>query len=304
MANPTRRTFLQVGTVASLAAVGRAIPVIAGSKAAQVIDTHLHCFAGAKDARFPYHPRAPYRPEPAATPELLLKCMEGAGVSHAIVVHPEPYQDDHRYLEYCLEVGKGRLKGTCLVFADQPDSIAQLPRLAKRGDIVAVRVHAYAPDRLPPFGKPELRNLWKRATDLGLAVQLHFEPRYAPGFQPLIEEFRSTVVIIDHLGRPLQGTSEEHAVVIQWARFKNAVMKLSAIPSTSTHRDVETVIRRLVDVYGPDRMIYGGGFGADATPQSYQAARERARSTIAHLSAEDQTKVLGGTAAKLFGFAS
>ena len=304
MANPTRRTFLQVGTVASLAAVGRAIPVIAGSKAAQVIDTHLHCFAGAKDARFPYHPRAPYRPEPAATPELLLKCMEGGGVSHAIVVHPEPYQDDHRYLEYCLEVGKGRLKGTCLVFADQPDSIAQLPRLAKRGDIVAVRVHAYAPDRLPPFGKPELRNLWKRATDLGLAVQLHFEPRYAPGFQPLIEEFRSTVVIIDHLGRPLQGTSEEHAVVIQWARFKNAVMKLSAIPSTSTHRDVETVIRRLVDVYGSDRMIYGGGFGADATPQSYQAARERARSTIAHLSAEDQTKVLGGTAAKLFGFAS
>ena len=114
MANPTRRTFLQVGTVASLAAVGRAIPLIAGAKAVPVIDTHLHCFAGAKDVRFPYHPRAPYRPEPAATPELLLKCMEGAGVSHAIVVHPEPYQDDHRYLEYCLEVGKGRLKGTCL----------------------------------------------------------------------------------------------------------------------------------------------------------------------------------------------
>ena len=137
-------------------------------------------------------------------------------------------------------------------------------------------------------------------------MQLHFEPRYAPGFQPLIEEFRSTVVIIDHLGRPLQGTSEEHAVVIQWAQFKNAVMKLSAIPSTSTypHRDVETVIRRLVDVYGPDRMIYGGGFGADATPESYRAARERARSTISHLSAEDQAKVLGGTAAKLFGFAS
>jgi hypothetical protein len=88
MANPTRRTFLQVGTVASLAAVGRVIPLIAGPKAAPVIDTHLHCFAGTKDARFPYHARAPYRPEPAATPEHLLKCMEGAGVSHAIVVHP------------------------------------------------------------------------------------------------------------------------------------------------------------------------------------------------------------------------
>jgi len=107
MANPTRRTFLQVGTVASLAAVGRAIPLIAGAKAVPVIDTHLHCFAGAKDARFPYHARAPYRPEPAATPEHLLKCVEGAGVSHAIVVHPEPYQDDHAILNIALRWGKG-----------------------------------------------------------------------------------------------------------------------------------------------------------------------------------------------------
>ena len=113
-------------------------------------------------------------------------------------------------------------------------------------------------------------------------------------------------MIIDHLGRPLQGTPEEHAVVVQWARFKDTVMKLSAIPSTSTypHRDVGAVIKRLADAYGPDRLIYGGGFGADATPQSYQAARERARSTIVHLSAEDQAKVLGGTAAKFFAFAS
>jgi len=95
-------------------------------------------------------------------------------------------------------------------------------------------------------------------------------------------------------------------VVIQWSRFKNTVTKLSAILSTSTypHRDVGAIIKRLAEAYGPDRMIYGGGFGADATPESYEADRERTRATIAHLSADDQAKVLGGTAAKLFGFAS
>src|SRR5690349_12657289 len=118
MSTRTRRDFIQVGTLASLVTAGRIIPLQADPKPPPVIDTHLHCFAGAKDSRFPYHPHAPYRPESAATPEHLLKCMEGAGVSHAIVVHPEPYQDDHRYLEYCLQVGKKRLKGTCLVFAD------------------------------------------------------------------------------------------------------------------------------------------------------------------------------------------
>ena len=166
--HPSRREFLQSSTLATAAFISSkaggapVVPVI--------IDTHLHCFAGVDDARFPYHPRAPYRPPAAATPERLLKCMDGAGVNHAIVVQPEPYQDDHRYLEHCLQVGKGRLKGTCLVFADQPVSVNQLDGLAKRGDIVAARIHAYAPDRLPPFGKPELRALWKKASDLGMAV--------------------------------------------------------------------------------------------------------------------------------------
>jgi predicted TIM-barrel fold metal-dependent hydrolase len=269
-----------------------------------VVDTHLHCFAGRDDARYPYHARAPYRPDKPATPQHLLQCMDGAGVDYAVVVHPEPYQDDHRYLEYCLEVGKGRLKGTCLFFADRPGSVAAMPALVKKGNIVAARIHAYAPERLPPFGKPELRDLWKQATELGLMVQLHFEPRHAPGFEPLIREFTATPVIIDHLGRPLQGTPQEHAVVVNWSRYKNTIMKLSAIPASRDypHRDVGPIIRQLADAYGADRLIYGGGFGADATPESYRAARERVGSYLAHLSSADRAKVLGGTAARLFRF--
>lgn len=295
-----RREFLGASALLAVGCATKPAPRAAGP----VVDTHLHCFAGANDGRFPYHARAPYRPGPATTPEHLLACMEGAGVDYAVVVHPEPYQDDHRYLEHCLAVGKGRLKGTALVFCDRPGSMEQLPALAKRLPIVAARLHAYAPDRLPPFGKPEVRALWKMAADIGLAMQIHFEPRYAPGYEPLIREFPETTVIIDHLGRPLQGTPEEHEVVVGWSRLKNTMMKLSGYPAPTEypHRDIGPVIRRLADAYGPDRMIYGGGFGPEATGASYRAARERARSFIAHLSAADQAKVLGGTAARLFKF--
>jgi predicted TIM-barrel fold metal-dependent hydrolase len=62
----------------------------------KVVDAHLHCFAGRDDARFPYHADAPYKPAAPATPEHLLKRMDGAGVDHAIMVHPEPYQDSYR----------------------------------------------------------------------------------------------------------------------------------------------------------------------------------------------------------------
>jgi predicted TIM-barrel fold metal-dependent hydrolase len=301
----SRRRFVKACALTPVAlASGISGPDLGAASKRAVVDTHLHCFAGNKDRRFPYHKDAPYQPEDAATPEHLLKCMAGAGVDYAIVVHPEPYQDDHRYLEHCLKVGKGKLKGTCLFFAGRKDAFAKMRALAKKQPLVALRIHAYAPERLPPFGKPELRELWKAAGDLGLAVQLHLEPRYAPQLEPYIKEFARTRVIIDHLGRPFQGTPKEHAVVVRWSRFKNTVMKLSAIPPEKMypHRKIRPVIKQLAAAYGAERMIYGGGFGAGATAKSYKAERERARGYIAHLTGADQAKVLGGTAAKLFGF--
>jgi predicted TIM-barrel fold metal-dependent hydrolase len=300
-----RRHFLVRGAtaVAGLAALSQTRAADPVTKALRV-DAHLHCFAGAKDARFPYHERAPYRPEDASTPEQLLNCMKDAGVDYAIVVHPEPYQDDHRYLEHCLQVGRGKLKGTLLLFADREGSLDRLPELCRRLAVVAVRVHAYSPDRLPPFGKPELKRLWQLAADHGLAVQLHFEPRYAPGFEPLIREFSKTTVIIDHMGRPLQGTPEEHAVVLGWAKLPNTVMKLSSLAAATTypHRDIGPIIRQLTDAWGAERVIFGDSFGPTTTGATYAAAFDRAKSYLAHLSDGDQAKILGGTAAKLFGF--
>jgi predicted TIM-barrel fold metal-dependent hydrolase len=271
-----------------------------------VIDAHVHCFAGRDDSRYPYHPNGPYQLDEPATPEDLLRCMGEAGVDFAVVAHPEPYQDDHGYLEHCLAVGRGSLKGTCLFFADRPDSLGRMSGLVGKyeGKIVAARIHAYAPDRLPPFGTAELRAFWRHVGNLGLAVQLHFEPRYAPGFEPLIREFPRTTVIIDHLGRPFQGSPEEYDTVLGWANFPNTIVKLSLLPERGEypHRDIGPVIAELAKRFGPDRLIYGGGFDAKATGISYHACRGRVRSYLTQLSAQDQAKIMGGTAARLFGF--
>src|SRR5687768_9535567 len=55
------------------------------------IDTHIHLF---DPKRFPYHASATYQP-PEETLDKYAPFAAGA-VSHAIIVHPEPYQDDHR----------------------------------------------------------------------------------------------------------------------------------------------------------------------------------------------------------------
>jgi predicted TIM-barrel fold metal-dependent hydrolase len=82
-------------------------------------------------------------------------------------------------------------------------------------------------------------------------------------------------------------------------------MKLSSLPAQDQypHRDVGPIIRELTERFGADRLIYGGGFGPDATGASYRASRDKIRSYVSHLSSPDQAKILGGTAARLFGFA-
>jgi len=295
----TRRNFLAALPAMTLAARSGA------ADATLVIDTHLHCFAGRADARFAYHKDAPYRPDAAATPEHLLKCMADAGVDRAIVVHPEPYQDDHRYLEHCLAVGKDKLKGTCLFFPERDDSPKRLRELAKLVPLVAARIHAYNPDRLPAFEKPEFGAFWKAVGDLGLAIQLHFEPRHATGFTKWIENHPDIPVLIDHLGRPFQGTEKEFATVLGWSRFRNAIVKLSSVPDRGKypHRDPGKVIRQLTDAFGAERSMYGGGFEATATGASYRAERERIAGFLAHLTAAERAMVFGGTAAKRFKFA-
>jgi len=301
----SRREFV-VGAATSAVLVTSRQATAAEPAAPPVIDTHLHCFAKPGDKRFPYHRRAPYRPTSGASPEHLLHCMAGAGVDHAIVVHPEPYQDDHRFLDHCLQVGGKRLKGTCLFFGDRPGSIEKMPALVKKhpGRIVAARIHAFRKDRIPDFSKPGVGRVWKMAAELGLAVQLHFEPKYAGGFETFIREYPKTTVVIDHLGRPLQGTAAEHDLVFRWARYKNTIIKVSSLPAEGAKisRPIGPIIRRLVDAYGPGRTIYGGGFNATASPVSYRAYRQRVAGFLAKLSKRELGMVLGGTAARVFGF--
>jgi predicted TIM-barrel fold metal-dependent hydrolase len=90
---------------ALLAGPARAVPQPKGV----FIETHVHLMSNDTD-RFPFS-AASYKPRPYPV-EQFLKFAQEAKIDHAVIVHPEPYQDDHRYLEYCFsqEPSRGFLK--------------------------------------------------------------------------------------------------------------------------------------------------------------------------------------------------
>ncbi|HIE26427.1 TPA: amidohydrolase [Candidatus Poribacteria bacterium] len=258
-----------------------------------VIDTHVHVFAE-DQSQFPYHKNASYRPPPAPIEEYIER-MDEISIDRAVLVHPEPYQSDHRYLLYCLKKYPERLKGTCLFDPESPNSPRALRELVqKQPRIIALRIHAYHPDKIPSILSVPVRTIWQRAGALGLVIQMHIVPRYARDVEELVKAYSDIHVLIDHLGRPAQGDEEEYKYVLGLAQFDNVYMKLSGVRYISKepfpHQDAKPLVRQVVETFGSERMIWGGG-----NPAIVEALLD-------FLPESERKKVLGDTAAKLFGF--
>jgi hypothetical protein len=110
--------------------LGTAAAPLIGQNRSTTIEPHVHLF---DPARFPYAPDGTYKP-PAYTLEDHAKVAAAAPLAHAIIVHPEPYQDDHRLLEYAFahEPRPGYFKGTCLFDPLRDDTPARIRALVDK----------------------------------------------------------------------------------------------------------------------------------------------------------------------------
>lgn len=256
----TRRESLALG-VAALTARAQAA----------LVDTHVHFFDPKK---FPYHPNATYQP-PAERVEDYAAFARDAGITHTVIVHPEPYQDDHRYLDYCFtqEPATTRFLGTCLLDALDPKTPARMAAMKKRygARLIAMRVHAMnAPGEAPlakgpiknrDLAAPAMAKVWATAAEIGIAIQMHFLPHHAPAVGKLAAAHPKTRVILDHLGRFGMGGAGAADQVLALGQYPNTVLKLSGWGYSSKdpvpHADLMPFIKRAIETFG-DRMVWGG----------------------------------------------
>ena len=280
-----------------------------------LVDTHIHLFAS-DQKRFPYHKNAPYRP-PEAGLDAYKRFIAQSKIDHVVIVHPEPYQDDHSYLEYCFEnePSAGFFKGTCLFDPFAPDTRARMEALVKkhRGRIVALRVHQMHERGEKPWpsgaiknrdlADPRIKQVWRKAGDLGLAIQVHFKPWYAAGIGRLAEEFPDIPVVLDHLGRAGMGTAADYDGVLKLAKLPNTTMKFSGYRYSSKqerpYRDAKPTVRKAYDAFGPERMIWGG---LGKSIEEFNKAVEVFEFMFDYASEAERAQIRGLTAKKLYRF--
>ena len=253
-----------------------------------IVEWNAHIFSP-DTQRYPLHHRAAYRPDVSVHPPdplgAYLQRMDDAGIDRAVVVHPEPYGDDHRLILECLEREPERLRGTSLFYPKDPDAPQKLAELvAREPKIIATRFHAHRGKELylDSFNDKGVRALWEKAVELGLIVELHIGPNYGAQVAQVLRDIPQTVALIDHLAEPHLGSAVEYADILELGCADAEVyMKLSGLghfaQDAPLYESAKPFTRRVIEAFGPERMVWGSGAPAivDAHLASYSAA-ERA----------------------------
>jgi L-fuconolactonase len=316
---------------AAIFLAGAFTPVFAASD--PIIETHVHLFSN-DVARFPGHKNA-WPPSPSPL-EGYVKFARTVGITHAIHVSAEPYQDDLRYLEYTLDhAPEGFLKGTLLLDATRDDTPARMAEYVRKrpNRIVALRVHCtrarnQAPTTTGPIRDrdllhPGMRKTWRKAGDLGIAIQAHIQPWFSEQIERIASDLPETRVILDHFGHAGVGAAvkagnggwqlgkaelgyrdpKEFDQVLRLAKLPQVILKVSSLQYSSRephpHRDIRPLARRAFESFGPDRMIAGS---LGSTIADFKARSEVFDTNFDFLSASDRAKIRGLTAKKLFAF--
>ena len=233
-----------------------------------VIEWNAHLFSSDTE-KYPFHPKATYTPDPENfTKDPLidyLKHLDKLGIDKAVVVHPEPYGDDHSLILDALQRSPDRLKGTSLFYPKDTTAPRKLASLVKANpDIVSTRFHAHRGKEsyLDSFSDSGVRALWRQAVELDMIIELHIGPNYAQSAFQAIKAFPGCKVLIDHLAEPQTGDAVEFADILKMADLPNVYMKFSGLAHFASDGpkflSARTFTGQVIKAFGPDRMVMGG----------------------------------------------
>jgi predicted TIM-barrel fold metal-dependent hydrolase len=266
-------------------------------------DCHAHVFCR---SRFGYAPDAAYEPHSsqAGTVARFLAVLEAHGLSHGLLVGPEPHGTDNRCLLESLAAGNGRLKGIALV---QPDvAERELTALADRG-VVGIRFNL-STFGMSQFGHPATERLLARLQEMGWFLQIHCAKDELVEAAPIIRR-AGVRVIVDHFGRPdvARGlTQPGFRTLLELGRSGDTVVKLSG-PFRSSHEgwpyaDIEPFIAAAIEAFTLERCVWGSDWPYVRVNERIDYGPELACLHRWLPDEADRRKVLWETPARLFGF--
>jgi L-fuconolactonase len=145
--------------------------------------------------------------------------------------------------------------------------------------------------------------------EMGMSFDLCMRPAELPDAAKLIDECPDTRFILDHCGNaevPQKDRTDWKRDMADVARRKNVVCKVSGIiasakPGEWTADDLAPIVNHTLEVFGPDRVMFGGDWPVCTLAASYRQWVEALKSIVAERSMAEQRKLFHDNAVRFYG---
>ena len=277
-----------------------------------IVDTHVHVWE-IDPPRYPVGPTAPNftsLPDEPATADELLAEMDQHGVDWTVLVQTSWSTWDNGYIANSAARFPDRFVGHGLINPRDPAN-AELVRywMTDRG-LAGFRFHPLYYPNEKILLTLQNRPMWEESAGLDAVVQFHLDTAHANKIEAIAQQYPRLRLILNHMGYPKvsDGLATFQAVV-DLARYEKVYVKISDIAGHSSKvlpfEDVHPFIKKLVDTFGAERLIYGTGYPRNhRIKHNWLPLSEELsliRDGLPFLTDTDRDQMLGGTAADIWG---
>jgi predicted TIM-barrel fold metal-dependent hydrolase len=247
----------------------------------EVVDAQVHAWARDSD-EFPWRldfgsaeknrQVAAHFEAETMPPGRLLACMDEAGVDAAVLVSPTMYGADAGYARHTVAHDPARLAYVGLVDPASTTVEQDVSGWRSQTGALAIRVPIYSAATIASVESGPLRAVLAAAERHGVPVCV-YPPGYLDRLESIVRSFPGLQFVIDHLGlaqpSPVFPTVEGDGFerlpeLLRLAAYSNVAVKATGVPSLSQEdfpfRDVWDPLRRVIDAFGCDRVMWGTDF--------------------------------------------
>ncbi|TDQ46568.1 amidohydrolase family protein [Actinorugispora endophytica] len=163
--------------------------------------------------------------------------------------------------------------------------------------------------------RPDVRHGLAAVGRAGLVYDLLVRPAQLPAAVRVVRELPGVAFVLDHLAKPdIAGRADPGSGA--WARglaglaaAPNVAAKLSGLvteadPRAWTPADLAPYAYRALELFGPDRLMFGSDWPVCTLAASYGEVVAAADELLAALSGAERAEVLAGTATRWYGLTS
>jgi len=245
---------------------------------------------------------------PVFTEKELLAVANASGVGRVVLIHHHPFYgwDSSYLLDVTAKYPKTfRVVGTVDNLTENPGQ--QMRKLLDQ-HVTGIRIVSNLHEEKWLDGGMD--QMWKTAADTGQNMCCLINPDEIAAIDAMCKRFPDTPVVIDHFAR-VGVDGEIHDADVEalcgLARYPRATLKISAYYALGKKKppylDLIPMIRRLLDAYGPERLMWASDspyqLGGDNT---YEASIALVRDQLDFLSEGDREWLLRKTAERVFFF--